>query len=402
MTHRAMTQSTDQHHTHSQARPDHLSPSRGPIGRRTAAGAAVLSMAAFSLVAAPGSSFAAAPSPASAVAGTAVVASAPAAMSAAAAAPAATKRNVTATQRLLGTPPSRGAWYSGVWTGGFASSSRTNAFGSWRGRTVDSATSYPSYGSWQSIADSRWKITTFSGVRGRLNFGLALLPTDGSGTLAQVAAGKYDWVFRQVALNLKQSGRGNSIVRIGFEANGWWFPWGANTSKAAAYRAAFRHVSVLLKKTAPKLLVDFNLGCGVGLQGSSDRLAGLKSLYPGDKYVDIVGCDHYDAWTTKATNAATWKASVKPRWGVGLADLTAFARAHHKGFSVPEWGLTAKSQGGAGDNPYFISKMRSFFNANRDVLVLENYFNEAGTTLDSSIWEVVQNPRAAAMYRALW
>ena len=82
--------------------------------------------------------------------------------------------------------------------------------------------------------------------------------------------------------------------------------------------------------------------------------------------------------------------------------LRSHARAHGKGFSVPEWGLASRAEGGAGDNPYYIQKMRTFFEANADVLVLESYFNEPMTSIANSLWSPTQAPKAALVYRRLW
>ena len=77
--------------------------------------------------------------------------------------------------------------------------------------------------------------------------------------------------------------------------------------------------------------------------------------------------------------------------------------AHHgKGLSIPEWGLASPADGGLGDNPFYIEKMRSFFEANADVLVLESYFSEPETSMANSIWDPDQNPRSSAVYARLW
>ena len=55
-----------------------------------------------------------------------------------------------------------------------------------------------------------------------------------------------------------------------------------------------------------------------------------------------------------------------------------------------------------GDNPFYIEKMRSFFEANADVLVLESYFSEPETSLANSIWDPDQNSQASAVYARLW
>ena len=117
--------------------------------------------------------------------------------------------------------PSRSGlpWLSGVWTGGRFSPSAVAAYGEWRGRPIDIVTAYSRRDSYRAIASETWSIGVWNGVPGRLSYGLAILPDSGEGSLASVASGKQDWVWRAVANNLKSAGRGNSVVRIAWEAN---------------------------------------------------------------------------------------------------------------------------------------------------------------------------------------
>ena len=172
-------------------------------------------------------------------------------------------------------------------------------------------------------------------------------------------------------------------MRIGWEANGDWFRWSATARTAPQYIAAFRHIVAVLHSVAPDLLIDFDISCGVRLRGQKDRLAALTALYPGDDAVDIIGCDTYDWYNTKAQNEVGWQALIRPNDQVGIADVAEFARARGKGFSVPEWGLASPAKDGVGDNPFYVEKMRSFFEANADVLVLESYFSDPETSLAS-------------------
>ncbi|GAA1428225.1 hypothetical protein GCM10009616_07330 [Microlunatus lacustris] len=307
-------------------------------------------------------------------------------------------------RRLLGLAPSEQPWHSGAWAaGGVASTARVNGFGDWRGTPVDAATVYPETQTWQSIHDSRWHIETFTGFQGVLAYGLPMLPDEkGSDDFASVVAGDHDWVYEQVARDLVDSGRGNSIVRIGWEANGDWFPWNATASTAGAYVAAYRHVVGVLRGIAPDLVIDFDLGCGTALRGQQDRMDALTLLYPGDDAVDLVGCDFYDWHNTRSTDEASWQATIRPADSVGIADVADFARAHGKGLTYPEWGLASTQQDGVGDNPFFVEKVRDFFEANADVLVLESYFSEPETTLANSLWDPVQMRKSAELYRRLW
>jgi hypothetical protein len=306
-------------------------------------------------------------------------------------------------RKLLGTPPSGGPWFSGAWAGGdHASTKRVVAFGSWRDTPTDAATVYTETGTWQEIYDSNWHITTFKGFDGILSFGVPILPEEARGDFSAVAQGKHDRIYEDLARDLIANGRGRSIVRIGWEANGDWFPWSAEAADAAGYVAAYRHIVGVLRDIAPKLVIDFDLACGTSLRGQNGRLDALNLLYPGDDVVDLVGCDFFDWYGTTSTDEASWMRSIKPEKAVGIQDVADFARAHGKGLSYPEWGLASHQERGAGDNPYFIEKMRSFFEANADILVLEAYFSEPETSLANSIWDPAQMSQSAEVYKRLW
>lgn len=294
-------------------------------------------------------------------------------------------------------------WLSGIWLGGATEASEVEAFGRWRGSEVDTLTVYPAYATWKEIAESEWHVATFEGFEGRLTYGLPLLPSREEASLRDVAEGGHDDVWRAVAYDLVKHDRGDSHVRIGLEANGTWFSWGATAATAGDFKAAFRHVAGVMKAIAPDLEFVFDISCGVALTGAENhRLASLKRLYPGDDVVDVVGCDHYDSWSAVAHTEAEWADAITPDSGPGLTDVASFAREHGKKFAVPEWGLTSERMEGGGDNPFFIRKMHAFFVANKDVLAFENYFDEANTELGSSLYVKPQNPRSAAVYRQLW
>lgn len=306
-------------------------------------------------------------------------------------------------RRLLGSPPSGDAWHSGVWPGGGTiSAERANAFGSWRGAPIDAAVTYPATGSWQQIQGSSWHIETYNGLQGVLAYGLPMLPDDDVGDFRSIIRGEHDEVYRQVAEDLLADGRGRSIVRIGWEANGNWFPWNVRVDQADEYIAAYRHIVGVLRRTAPELVIDFDIACGTTLRGQQNRTDALTKLYPGDDVVDLVGCDIYDWYGTTATDDASWQRSLRPEGAAGIADVADFASKHGKGLTFPEWGLASSAEHGAGDNPYFIERMRGFFESHAQIMVLENYFNEPDTSLANSIWDPAQMPKASQTYRRLW
>jgi hypothetical protein len=312
-----------------------------------------------------------------------------------------TVRMARVASRKLGPSRSGLPWLSGVWSGGRFSPSAIAAYGKWRGRPVDIVTAYSRRDSYRDIASDAWSIHVWKGVPGRLSYALAILPNTGEGSLASIARGEQDWVWRAVANNLKSAGRGNAVVRIAWEANLPDWRWGATPASAPAFRAAFRRVAQTMKKTAPGLVIDFGIGCGPGLPGSSDRTAPLRLLYPGDDVVDIIHCDVYDWWATHVRGSDPTPLT-KPRYGTGLADIASFARRHRKLMAVGEWGLATPANGrGGGDNPAFVAAMHRFLVANADVVGYECYFDEPAPYLRSSL-NTGQNPKAAAAYRRLW
>jgi hypothetical protein len=298
-------------------------------------------------------------------------------------------------------PTAQLPWTSGVWAGGEWGANRVAQFASWRGTQVQTVTTYPAYDTWEQLASSEWHVSIFDGFKGRLVYGLPLLPKSG-GSLAEVATGRRDDVWRAIARQLATNERHDSYVRVGLEANGDWFPWGSDADEAPEFRAAFRHVVQVMRSEAPRLRFVFDISCGVEFKGSDGRLDSLTKLYPGDDVVDVIGCDAYDSYSTQIRKAGDFAEVARPDDAAGLLDVVDFARSHGKTFAVPEWGLTKRSADGAGDNPVFIRAMRDFFAAHAGELEFENYFNEPSSYLRSSIFAPNQNPEAAKVYQQLW
>jgi hypothetical protein len=312
-----------------------------------------------------------------------------------------TVRMARVASRKLGPSRSGLPWLSGVWSGGRFTPSAIAGYGKWRGRPVDMVTAYSRRDSYRAITSEAWSIQVWKGVPGRLSYALAILPNSGEGSLASIARGDQDWVWRAVAHNLKAAGRGNSVVRIAWEANLSDWRWGATRASAPAFRAAFRRVAQTMKTTAPDLVIDFGVGCGPGLPGSKVRTAPLTMLYPGDDVVDIIHCDVYDWWATRVRGSDPTPLT-RPRYGTGLADIASFARKHGKPMGIGEWGIaTPANGGGGGDNPAFVRAMHRFLVANADVVAYECYFDEPARYLRSSL-NTGQNPKAAAVYRRFW
>lgn len=305
-------------------------------------------------------------------------------------------------RQLFGTPRSGLPWHSGVWTASPFTPGAVDGFGAWRGRPVDFVTTYGYKDSPSKLMNDEWPITTFAGFGGRLNYGLPLAFGTGERT-RDVASGSLDHVYRDVARDLVKHRRGDSLIRLGWEYNLSDWTWGTTASTVETFKSAYRRVVGVMRAEAPNLKFEFGVNCGSGLSGNGDRLAALNVGYPGDAYVDLVGCDTYDWWTTTAVDFGK---VLRAPYGPGIADVADFARARGKGLSFGEWGLAASRERnewtGRGDDPAYVEKMFAFFKANADILVMESYFDETDDYIANSLYRNGQNPNAGARYRALW
>ena len=308
-----------------------------------------------------------------------------------------------------------GSWASGAWLGPMPDAAKAADLGAWRGRPLDLVTTYPEYQTWQQLGSTEWTIAVFDGFAGRLSYGLPLLPKQDGGSLSEVAAGAHDDTWRAVAALLRKHGRDDASIRIGLEANGDWFPWGIGhqgRNEPAQFVAAYRRVAQVLRAELPRAELGFDIGCAHAMAGQRDRLDSLTALYPGDDVVDVVGCDHYDAGSLVTRDDGSWQRVLHPARAPGLQDVLDFAVSHHKGFAVPEWGLTSAARGGGGDNSEFLVRMHGFFAANAAQVAYENYFNEPDPSIGCAVWQPggqgrvpgtsPQNPQAGQTYRRLW
>lgn len=117
--------------------------------------------------------------------------------------------------------------------------------------------------------------------------------------LKAIAAGTFDKYLISSAKLAKSAGS-QFVLRFAHEMNGYWYPWGmpkpgdprslaAATNTPAIYIAAFRHVHDIF---------DANGATNVQWMWSPNLIdatpaIALSSLYPGDKYVDVVGLSGY-------------------------------------------------------------------------------------------------------------
>jgi beta-mannanase len=217
--------------------------------------------------------------------------------------------------------------------------------------------------------------------------------------LAGCAAGDYDRQWRNFGKLMVEHGRGDSIVRLGWEMNERTMAWRATDT--AAYIGCYRHAATAVRAANPDVVLDWSINA----HGSPDGLcSGLATnCYPGDEYVDIIGIDNYDHYPWSPTKAAFDRTALAPE---GLTWLYDFALAHSNPFSVGEWGVVPTGDAGK-ENPSFIRWMHEWFAARAPHLAYEAYFSDCGEGgVQSSLFRTdsacTKNPSSAAVYRSLW
>ncbi|CAO5149744.1 GH26 domain-containing protein [Frankia sp. AiPs1] len=270
-----------------------------------------------------------------------------------------------------------------------------NAWASWTGRPVDVAVVFTTRNDWPSLTTASWPVGAFTRAQfpGQLSVAQPLYPV--SGNELACARGDYDGSWAQFGSTLTRYGRGDAYVRLGWEFNGAWMYW--HVRDPQAWKSCFVHAVTAIRSTAPRVRIEWTLSA------HSDTLPGgdtdVWAAYPGDAYVDVVSIDDYDIYPASTTQNAWDQQCHQPS---GLCTVADFARAHHKKLAVPEWGLSY-SNGGGGDNPFYIEKMHDFFTRNTGLLAYEAYFNtsEAGN-VRSSLHNPDLNPDSSHRYLDLF
>ncbi|MGE3622006.1 MAG: glycosyl hydrolase, partial [Acidimicrobiia bacterium] len=177
--------------------------------------------------------------------------------------------------------------------------------------------------------------------------------------------GELDASVAQTCAMLLAGGYTAPLIRIGWEANGHWYPWSVwgSPTNQALYAIAFRRLALLIKSLIPGALIDWN-GTNFG------TWADFEACYPGDDAVDIVSPDIYDmdygaarSGTKWADEQQVWDDHIQPY----LDDLEAFVYGRDATriaagraplqIAMPEWGPSGKEATGGGDNVTFVQNV---------------------------------------------
>jgi hypothetical protein len=268
----------------------------------------------------------------------------------------------------------------------------TNAFGSWRGKSIGVAVVWPDSTSWDSFIQSNAFYTNWAAQSYTKVFGLPPFPS-GQGDINSCDNGDYNQYWATFAQTMNSTGLAaqGTIIRLGWEFNEST-DWGTPTQFATCWQQIVSTVQAI----APGLQWDWNVNRGSSGDMPDDS---VLSAYPGDAYVNIIGIDSYDDYTP--VNAGGWQQQLNGPYGLNY--WLNFAKEHGKKLSVPEWGLVSTNQYGSeagGDDPTYIQDMYNFFVANRAYIAFESYYDSGNA--DNSIYYPSQFPNGAAEYAQLW
>lgn len=121
--------------------------------------------------------------------------------------------------------------------------------------------------------------------------------------LSRIIAGDYDDYIRSWATEAKRFGR-RVLLRFAYEMNGTWMSWseGVNGNRPGEYVKAWRHVHRIFRQVGAT-----NVRWVWAPNVVSPDFTPLKRLYPGDRFVDLVGIDGYNWGPTQPSWGSRWQ-----------------------------------------------------------------------------------------------
>jgi beta-mannanase len=114
--------------------------------------------------------------------------------------------------------------------------------------------------------------------------------------LGDIASGRFDDYLTEFATSVKRTNVPLAMT-VAHEMNGRWYPWGAQKNKPAKFVAAWRHVHDVFQRVGATNVIWTWTPNVINYLPDTP----LKSLWPGDAYVDWLGIDGY--FTHKGSQA---------------------------------------------------------------------------------------------------
>jgi hypothetical protein len=219
-------------------------------------------------------------------------------------------------------------------------------FEKWLGRPVDVILCTIDYHQWENYRYADWLSQTVYGARGqrRLVYDVPIIIIGAD--YGSAKTGAYDDHWRCLAQSILANNPGDYeiVIRPSHEMNGEWFAWGVGGAKKGLipdFIESWRRFHGVFRGLPGGARYRFSFSAS---EGASDP----RPMWPGDKYVDLVGYDVYwkpkamggEGWETNDAREA-WEKRTSPHgynaWNV--SGMLAFARAKGKPFQIDEWGV---------------------------------------------------------------
>jgi hypothetical protein len=177
-------------------------------------------------------------------------------------------------------------------------------------------------------------------------------------SLQKIASGQLDTKLTTWAIALKKWG-GPVYLRFAQEPNGQWFPWcvGVNGNTAADYTKAFRRLhDVFVSNGATNVKFVWSPNA---INTATTTTADLAAMYPGSKYVDLVGLDAYN-WGS----SHSWSAWQTPQQAMGTSIAVLRTVAPGKSMMITE---TSSVEAG-GSKASWITQLFAYVASQPDVI----------------------------------
>jgi hypothetical protein len=288
------------------------------------------------------------------------------------------------------------SWQSGVYVGG-CNSTALNQFKTWRGTAVAHSEVFLGT-TWSAIENPTSAASCFKNLGIPVTFSVPMLPASGA-SITTGATGAYNSYWTTLAKNLVADGQPSADLRIGWEMNGNWFNWSAQSNPTAWKNYWIQIVKSMRSVSGQKFTFTWSPGAG--------QTFAVENAYPGDAYVDYIGQSVYDQWYGASGASAATKWNSVLNGSHGLAWGASFAAAHGKKLAYPEWALATPSSfsgHGNGDDVYFIQQFFAFLKSHS--VAYETYFdaNHSPNThmLNSGTSTSSNFKNAGATYKSLW
>jgi Glycosyl hydrolase family 26 len=217
----------------------------------------------------------------------------------------------------------------------------------------------------------------------------------------QCANGEFDEYWKTFARQAKASGRNgsNTIISLAQEFNGTWFPWNPKRTSMETWMSCWKRTYTAIHSESDlQVAWVFSATAHTTIEGDY-AVASVWDAYPGDDYVDVVGLTRYDFKTLGPIDSTDWRDTC---WNTqDICHTAKLAREHGKKLAVVEWSIE-RGKYGYGDNPNFVQMMFGFFADNRDILLLENHFDNYGDGDWSLFPRADNNAKSSDKYKELY